>query len=249
MSVRELVTEWGNSQGEEIFHTIKIVCENDSSICHEILGEIKNQLLGNLNLLNLLIKLINCNNYSFNQFINETEFLSFLEKLINSNKNQKLIEFFNFLYSKFQSDFDIYTNIPLYHSRLVQQGIIQPAAQPPIIDEYVRNETEGQDPEEFKLEVQESLKLFDEIYSGLLKKDELSKREALISLASNLDRYSEQFSLWIEILEPGEYMDEAMRVNDRVTDALKRYKLYRSGAVRGAAESSSGDDSSSSDED
>jgi hypothetical protein len=120
------------------------------------------------------------------------------------------------------------------------------------MDLYLLNEAEGQDPDEFKAEVLETLKLFDEVLTtikaGSSSKEEVSRREALISLAANLDRYSEQFGLWIEQLEPGPYMEEAMSLNDKVTEALQKYKLLRSSVLRNKENSSEEDEEDSSDD-
>ena len=217
----------------------------------------------------LLDKLVDSLDLTLHQVVHEKEFLSSLEKVLTRETSSpqlvmKVKGLFTKWVTQFSADQDILPNFSTFHSRLVEQGLIEPVHQQaglPVMDSHLLNEAEGQDPDEFKAEVTETIKLFDEVYgvitggTKLSRTDEVSRREALISLAANLDRYSEQFGLWIEQLEPGTYMEEAMTLNDKVTDALQRYKVLRSSSLKktkASSESSESDDSSddeSSDED
>ena len=186
--------------------------------------------------LDLLDQLVDKLDLSFHQIVNEKEFLSALERTATREPSPEVAKaksLFSKWVVRFAKDQDILPNFALYHSRLVEQGLIEPASDTPaVMDTHLLNEAEGQDPDEFMAEVKETLKLFDEVFN-IIKNgtEDVARREALISLAGNLDRYSEQFGLWIEQLEAGKYMDEAMGLNEKVTEALQRYKRLRSGAL------------------
>lgn len=250
---------------KEIVDTLKQLADSDPVICRDVAESIKRKLYCSvegeqLRAADLLDKLVDSMDLTFQQTVNEKEFLASLEKLVSRDVKKTLSGRIRSLFikwvNKFANEQDILPNFALYHSRLVEQGLLEPAKneEAQVMDQFLINEAEGQDPEEFKAEVRETLKLFDEVY-GTIKTaskttaDEVSRSEALISLATNLDRYSEQFGLWIEQLDPGPYMEEAMGLNDRVTDALQRYKLLRSSALRESQQNSSDDDSSDSSDD
>ena len=205
-----------------------------------------------LRAINLVNALVTSMDLTFHQVVHEKSFLSFLEKVITREREGEssmgspaLIARVKTLFTqwviRFSADGDIFPNFALTHARLVEQGLLEPITTmsttvAPVMDQYLINEAEGQEPEEFKAEVKETLKLFNAVFTAIAEKsdkkeDDLSRKEALISLAANLDRYSEQFGLWIEQLEPGEYMEEAMGLNDQVTEALQKYKRLRSGAL------------------
>jgi hypothetical protein len=234
---------------QEGLETLVQVGKGDPIICREISESIRKKLFSTSSseqerALELLDRLMETLDLSFHQIVNEKEFLSALERTATrdaSPATSKAKSLFSKWVVRFAGDHDILPNFALYHSRLVEQGLIEPVdTAPPVIDTFLLNEAEGQDPAEFMAEVKETIKLFDEVFEILKKGNEdLPRREALISLAANLDRYSEQFGLWIEQLDPGEYMDNAMTLNDKVTDALQRYKRLRSGALKKREESSS----------
>ena len=190
---------------------------------------------------------------AFHQAVHEKSYLSFIEKVITRKSDDlNLINLLKKWVQKFDKDSDIFPNFALCYSRLVEQGFAQsiapseaaPTNEVVVMDQYLLNEAEGQDPEEFKQEVAQTIKLFTDVFNTIVTDNDENedRREALISLAANLDRYSEQFGLWIEQLDPGQYMEEAMHLNDQVTDALQKYKLLRSGALDKKDDS---DDSSS----
>lgn len=278
MVVSELVDEYISSSSADIVSTLKEVSLNDPVLCREILDSIKRKLysqdiMEQSRAIDLLDKVVDAFDLTLHQVLNEKEFLSALEKVVSRESSvpavvEKVKALFTKWVLKFSGDQDILPNFAVYHSRLVEQGFLEPIidkgpAAPAalvdaptdslqVMDNYLLNEAEGQDPDEFKAEVKETLKLFDEVYavirtSKLSGQDEISRREALISLAANLDRYSEQFALWIEQLEPGPYMEEAMGLNDKVTEALQKYKVLRSSALKrdetSSEDSSSGDSS------
>ena len=269
-SVSQLVDQFTVSapitaSDKEIVDTLKQLADSDPVICRDVAESIKLKLYCSveaeqLRAADLLDKLVDSMDLTFQQTVNEKDFLASLEKLVSRDVKKTLSGRIRSLFikwvNKFANEQDILPNFALYHSRLVEQGLLEPAKneEAQVMDQFLINEAEGQDPEEFKAEVRETLKLFDEVY-GTIKTaskttaDEVSRSEALISLATNLDRYSEQFGLWIEQLDPGPYMEEAMGLNDRVTDALQRYKLLRSSALRESQQNSSDDDSSDSSDD
>lgn len=282
MVVSELVDEYMSSSSADIVLTLKEVSLNDPVLCREILDSIKRKLysqdvMEQSRAIDLLNKVVDAFDLTLHQVLNEKEFLSALEKVVSRESSEpavveKVKALFTKWVLKFSGDQDILPNFAVYHSRLVEQGFLEPitdkgTAAPTalvdaptdslqVMDNYLLNEAEGQDPEEFKAEVKETLQLFDEVYavirtSKLSDQDEISRREALISLAANLDRYSEQFALWIEQLEPGPYMEEAMGLNDKVREAIQKYKVLRSSALKKRDETSSEDSSSgdSSDDD
>lgn len=253
------------SVDRETVDTLKQLADSDPVLCREIAEAIKKKLYSSaeseqLRAADLLDKLVDKMDLTFQQIVNEKDFLSSLEKLVNRASanalSGKVVLLFVKWVNKFANEQDILPNFALYHSRLVEQNLVEPAKEDnaQVMDQFLINEAEGQDPEEFKAEVRETLTLFDEVFNIVSAKtkaaDDMSRREALISLATNLDRYSEQFGLWIEQLEPGPYMEEAMGLNDRVTDALQRYKVLRSSGLNALSNASSdGDSSSSSDDD
>jgi hypothetical protein len=268
-SVGELVEQFSVSApitaaDKEVVDTLKQLADSDPVICREVAEAIKRKLYCSvetqqLRAADLLDKLVDNMDLTFQQVVNEKDFLAALEKLVSRDARSTLSGRVRSLFikwvNKFSGEQDILPNYALYHSRLVEQGLLEPTKgeEAQVMDQFLINEAEGQDPEEFKKEVRETLKLFDEVYTTIKagpksSSDEISRSEALISLAANLDRYSEQFGLWIEQLEPGPYMEEAMGLNDRVTDALQRYKILRSSALREASSDDSSESSSSSDE-
>jgi hypothetical protein len=266
----DLVDQYAAKPDAAIVGAIKELAQADPVLCRQVTEAVKRKLYCSVpaeqrGALELLEKLVDTMDLTFQQIVNEKEFLSALEKIITrdsgrselSLKTKVLMEKW---VRKFANEQDILPNFSIYHSRLVEQGIVEPlvatdanpAPDGQVMDHYLLNEAEGQDPEEFKAEVKETLKLFDEVFNtikagGVSGADEVSRREALISLAANLDRYSEQFGLWIEQLEPGPYMEDAMALNDKVTEALQKYKLLRSSALRSKKDVSSEEDDSSED--
>ncbi len=266
----------------ELVSTLKAVALNDPVLCGEIAGVIRKKLYSHIEAeqvraITLLDALMDSFDLTFRQIVHEKPFLSALEKIISRDESagscpKAVADQIKALFSKwvveFSSDADLLPNFQTFHARLVEQGVLEPLdtlpqhsvgpvarTKTPMMDQYLLNEAEGQDPEEFKTEVKATLKLFDEIYSNMTKVrptsalDEVSRKDALMSVAANLDRYSEQFGLWIEQLEPGEYMEEAMRLNDGVTEALQKYKKLRSGVVKSLSYESSDSESSSSSSD
>ena len=249
---------------------LKSVALNDPALCLEIAETLKRKMCTNIEkeqlaAIDLLDKLVDEFDMTLHQVVHEKSFLSFLEKTVggsNAAMKNRVKTLLTKWSSKFAKDEDIFPNFQTFFSRLVEQGLVVPPTsdRAQVMDEYLINEAEGQDPEEFKAEVKETLILFNDVFNAIVnvsrmtKEDSISRRDALISIASNLDRYSEQFGLWIEQLEPGEYMDEAIMMNDQVTEALTRYRKLRIGEIKsapvdGEESESSSDDSSSSDDD
>ena len=269
-SVSELVDQFVVSvpvteSDRDTVATLSQLANSDPVICRDIAEAIKRKLYCSveseqLRSADLLDKLVDAMDLTFQQVVNEKEFLSSLERIVSRDAKKAISGRIRSLFmkwvNKFSNEQDILPNFALYHSRLVEQGLLEPAKgeEAQVMDRFLINEAEGQEPEEFKAEVRETLTLFDEVYrtiksANASKADEISRSEALISLAANLDRYSEQFGLWIEQLDPGAYMEEAMGLNDRVTDALQRYKLLRSSALQQSHDNSSDEDSSDSSDD
>ena len=91
-----------------------------------------------------------------------------------------------------------------------------------LMDSQMINDAEGQDPDEFISEVNETLKLFE----ALAKNGEA---EAITSLALNLDRYQEQLEIWISLLEEGDYLNKGMDLMSKVNTALDKYRNLRMG--------------------
>jgi hypothetical protein len=266
--VEDYITD--SSKASDIVEVLKAVALNDPQLCLEIVESIKKKLSTTepeqLRAIELLDRIVDGFDMTMHQIVHEKNFLSFLEKIItNPSTPLKVIDRTKSVMvkwsRKFSEDSDIFPNFQYFFSRLVEQGLVDGAVmagedgeKAQVMDTYLINEAEGQDPEEFKAEVRETLKLFDDVYNAIVnvtrmsKGDSISRREALVSIAANLDRYGEQFGLWIEQLEPGEYMDEAIDLNEKVLEALDKYSLLRSGVVQGAPvdgdSSSSGSDSS-----
>ena len=260
------------SSPSAVVGTLKMIAVNDPLACSDIAQAIKKKIFSHveadaLKSVNLLDVLMDQFDLTFHQVVHDKAYLSFLEKVVTREDDQNskcklaVLKLFEKWMIKFSKDLDIFPNFAVFYNRLVEQGLAVQMDQPTVVvkstkfietaapqqamDQYLINEAEGQDPEEFKLEVAQTLKLFNDVYSSILStKDDDDRREALISLAANLDRYSEQFGLWIEQLDPGPYMEEAMHLNDQVTDALQRYKLLRSGALDEEESSSGSSDSS-----
>ena len=255
----------GTSSQGDVVAILKSVALNDPVMCLEISEVLKRKICANIEseqlaAIDLLDKLVEEFDMTFHQIVHEKNFLSFLEKSISGDREsirKRIKTLVTRWANKFAKDEDIFPNFQIFFSRLVEQGHVSPPTsdRAQVMDEYLINEAEGQDPDEFKAEVKETLVLFNDVYNAIVnvarmsREDSISRRDALISIASNLDRYSEQFGLWIEQLEPGEYMDEAISLNDQVTEALGRYKKLRTGAVKSAPVDSSDDSSSSSDDD
>ena len=277
-AVSDIVDVYTQTGSGEAIATMRDIALNDPVLCRDIVEAIKRKMychvaVEQLRAVELLDRLMDSFDLTLFQVVHDKEFLSSLEKLLTRETSSpdlvaKTKKLFSKWVTKFAEDQDILPNFQTYHSRLVEQGLLEPlrdskpngepkndpmTAQ--VMDAYLINEAEGQDPEEFTAEVKETLKLFDEVYTTIVAStstvsatDEVSRREALISLAANLDRYSEQFGLWIEQLEPGQYMEEAMSLNDKVTESLQKYKILRaSGLGNRRQESSSDEDDSSSD--
>ena len=256
------------SRASDIVEVLKAAALNDPSLCLEMVESIKKKIHATteaeqLRAIELLDRLVDQFDMTLHQIVHEKNFLSFLEKVITSpTTSGKVVDRTKMVMTKwsrkFAQDEDIFPNFQIFFSRLVEQGFVdamtagQEKDQAQVMDTYLINEAEGQDPEEFKAEVKETLVLFNDVYNAIVKvsrmskEDSISRREALISIAANLDRYAEQFGLWIEQLEPGEYMDEAIGLNEKVMDALDRYTMLRTGIVKGAPVD--GEDSSSSDD-
>lgn len=258
----------GNLSQSDTVAVLKSVALNDPTLCLEITESLKRKMCTNIEkeqiaAIDLLDKIVDEFDMTLHQVVHEKSFLSFLEKTVggtNTAVKDRVKGLLTKWSSKFAKDEDIFPNFQIFFSRLVEQGHVVPPTsdRAQVMDEYLINEAEGQDPEEFKAEVKETLILFNDVFNAIVnvsrmtKDDSISRRDALISIASNLDRYSEQFGLWIEQLEPGEYMDEAIMLNDQVTEALGRYRKLRTGAIKSApidGESESSSDESSSDED
>lgn len=277
MSVASLVDAYLASPSQsvpELVATLKSVALNDPVLCADITASIRKKLYSHMEAeqvraITLLDALMDSFDLTFHQTVHEKPFLSALETIVSRDESaatpktvrEGIKELFSKWVVRFSRDADLLPNFQTFHARLVEQGVLEPISSPPptnraspMMDQYLINEAEGQDPEEFKTEVKATLKLFDEIYSNITKVkpisalDEVSRKDALISVAANLDRYSEQFGLWIEQLEPGEYMEEAMRLNDGVTEALQKYKRLRSGVVKSLSYGSSDSESSSEEE-
>jgi hypothetical protein len=268
----------GGTLPDVLVSSLKTAALNDPVACLDIANSIRKRLYSSIEAeqiqaIDLLDRLVDSFDLTFHQTVHEKSFLSALEKIVNRDDTvaipasrvvvDKIKALFSKWVVKFSNDIDLLPNFQVFHARLVEQGILEPLKEfsppvpgdLPIMFAHYQNESEGQDPEEFKIEVKETIKLFDEVYSNITSNrptsadDESSRKDALISIATNIDRYSEQFGLWIEQLEPGEYMEEAMRLNDQVTDALQRYKKLRSGVVKSLSYESSDDSETSSDED
>lgn len=254
-------TKSNSALDEEELQTLVQVGKGDPILARDIAESIKKKLFSTASseqarALELLDRLMDLLDLSFHQIVNEKDFLSALERTATRDPSpvtSRAKSLFAKWVVRFASDQDILPNFALYHSRLVEQGLLTPvemdSPKPPVMDSHLLNEAEGQDPDEFMAEVRETIKLFDDVFEIIKRgSEDVPRREALISLAANLDRYSEQFGLWIDQLEAGKYMDDAMALNDKVTEALQRYKRLRSGALR-EEESRSSDSSNDSDDD
>jgi hypothetical protein len=92
------------------------------------------------------------------------------------------------------------------------------------LGEWIEQDAGGQDPEEFMAEVTATLKLFFDVVKT--KKD----KEALMTLAMNIDRYQEQLEVWINMLSDpsqNEYRKKAQELLDKTTQALDQYRSLR----------------------
>ena len=261
VSITSVIDEYivGTLSPSDTVAVLKSIALNDPGLCVELTEALKRKMCTNLDreqvaAVDLLDKLVDEFDMTLHQIVHEKSFLSFLEKYVGDEKlGDRVKSLLTKWSTKFAKDEDIFPNFQIFFSRLVEQGLVVPLSndRAQVMDEYLINEAEGQDPEEFKGEVKETLVLFNDVFNAIVnvsrmsKEDSISRRDALISIASNLDRYSEQFGLWIEQLEPGEYMVEAIGLNDQVSDALGRYKKLRTGEIKSAPVDGESDDSSS----
>jgi hypothetical protein len=261
VSITSVIDEYivGTLSPSDTVAVLKSIALNDPGLCVELTEALKRKMCTHLDreqvaAVDLLDKLVDEFDMTLHQIVHEKSFLSFLEKYVGDEKlGDRVKSLLTKWSTKFAKDEDIFPNFQIFFSRLVEQGLVVPLSndRAQVMDEYLINEAEGQDPEEFKCEVKETLVLFNDVFNAIVnvsrmsKEDSISRRDALISIASNLDRYSEQFGLWIEQLEPGEYMVEAIGLNDQVTDALSRYKKLRTGEIKSAPVDGESDDSSS----
>ena len=180
----------------------------------------------------ILEKLIDKLGFPFHEAVGSEDFISTLSRIIDRNDlnkqvKEQIIKMSSDWENKFSSVSDLLPNFQNFHAKLTQNNLsVQQSNQE--IDKYLINEAEGQDPEEFIIEVRATLALFDDVSKVQLR--DTSQNEALISLASNLDRYSEQLELWMQQLEAGDWMTKAIELNERVIQALERFRQLRVGS-------------------
>jgi len=177
--------------------------------------------------------------FTFHEQIGDTQFLNSLSRVLERPDCSREVKTAILRLSadwaaKFSPTADLLPNFQSFHARLISEGFPVPQAfdaprsdEPQIFDSYLINEAEGQDPEEFKSEVKATLDLFGEILK--VQNRDTAQTEAIISIAGNLERYAEQLQLWMERLEQGDYMREALALNDEVSKALRQFRVIRSG--------------------
>ena len=192
-----------------------------------------------LRALELTEQLVTALEFSFHEHIADNEFLNSLSRVLQRAEcpkevKTKILRIAADWAAKFALVSDLLPNFEAFHARLISEGYPVPQAfDAPIsgdqqmLDSYLINEAEGQDPEEFKIEVKATLALFSDI--AKIEVRDVAQTEALISIASNLERYSEQLQLWMAKLEQDDYMRDALSLNDEVVRALKQFRLMRTG--------------------
>ena len=192
-----------------------------------------------LRALELVEQLVTALEFSFHEHVADNEFLNSLSRVLqraecSKDVKTKILRLAADWAAKFAPVSDLLPNFEAFHARLISEGYPVPQAfdaptsdDQQMLDSYLINEAEGQDPEEFKAEVKATLQLFADI--SKIDNRDIAQTEALISISSNLERYSEQLQLWMAKLEQGEYMREALSLNDDVVRALKQFRLLRTG--------------------
>jgi hypothetical protein len=193
-----------------------------------------------IRILEILDQLVTALDFSFHEQVNDMEFLNVFSRVLNRQDcpdevKSKILRLSADWAAKFASASDIFANFECFHLRLISEGFDVPQAfeapmrsdDQQLLDSFLINEAEGQDPVEFVAEVNATLSLFSDIVK--LETRDISQTEALISLASNLERYSEQLGLWMEKLEDREHIRDALDLNDQVLRALQNYRVLRAG--------------------
>ncbi|EER15852.1 conserved hypothetical protein [Perkinsus marinus ATCC 50983] len=207
----------------------------------------------------LLDDLMRHTEVTFHLNVADNEFLTSLSKVLqrpdcDPEVKSTILRLASEWAARFARDADILPNFQSFYRRLQDEGYTMPGAveatpvkatvvesgttgdyQSPnqnLMDLTYEQDAEGQDPETFIPEVQQTLELWDECFDKAKRESspDVSTNEALISLAGNMDRYSIQLQLWIELLEPGEMMDTAISLNSEVLKALDDFRAFRSRA-------------------
>ncbi|KAF4692836.1 Vacuolar protein-sorting-associated protein 27 [Perkinsus olseni] len=197
---------------------------------------------------------------TFHLNIADTEFLTSLSKVLqrpdcDAEVKSTILRLASEWAVRFARDADILPNFQSFYIRLQDEGFNMPgvakatpvataatlvdngndnqASNRNLMDITYEQDAEGQDPETFIPEVQQTIELWNECFTKAKKETtpDVSTNEALISLAGNLDRYSIQLQLWIELLEPGEMMDTAISLNSEVLKALDDFRAFRARAA------------------
>ena len=179
-------------------------------------------------------QLVNALDFVFHEQVGEEDFLNNLSRVMSRpdaslDVKRKILQLSADWSAKFADAVDLLPGFQLLYANLASNGhpMPQPANGHQLIDEFIQNEADGQDPEEFITEVHATLGLFDQIASAGPK--DVSEVEAITSIATNLDRYAEQIELWMDRLEPGEWMSKAIELHDAVYSALNRFRELRVG--------------------
>ena len=132
--------------------------------------------------------------FPFHEQIGDSDFLNSLVRVcsrdgVDEDIKKTILRLAADWAAKFQTVSDLLPGFQDFHVALVSDGHELPHAfdappqeQPQVMDEYLTNEAEGQDPEEFIAEVKATLILFDDI-AGMTTRDK-SQTEALISIAN-----------------------------------------------------------------
>jgi hypothetical protein len=227
--------------------TATYLAENPNKV-EEAVQLIYKQIFGleiatQLNGLRLLAKMIDIGELPFHTHVSHEimELARLLQrKDLDNLVKRELVESVKIWESKFENLIDILPGFHELYLYLVSEGIIVTSefkslvttinrnGGSQLIDSQLMNDAEGQDPDEFILEVESSVKLFDDVSSRPNTSED--RNQALISLAINLDRYLEQLEVWIELLETsesGEYLEKAKSLLGKLNDRLNKYRNLR----------------------
>ncbi|KAF4666184.1 hypothetical protein FOL47_004227 [Perkinsus chesapeaki] len=202
----------------------------------------------------LLDSIMQHTDVTFHLNVADTEFLTSLSKVLqrpdcDSEVKSTILRLASEWAVRYARDADILPNFQSFYARLQDEGFKLPGVaqatpvatatvvengsgyQPPsqnLMDLTYEHDAEGQDPETFIPEVQQTLDLWHECFNKAKRENasDVSTNEALISLAGK-----KLLQLWIELLEPGDMMDTALSLNSEVLRALDDFRAFRSRAA------------------
>ena len=175
--------------------------------------------------LEMLEKLLEISgNFPIYELVSGEEFTAGLRRVLDRKDldkrvHEKLISLVDVYGKRFLPISDLLPGLVLLRADLIVQGLV--------VDEgayEAQPAEEGQDPEEFMAEVSATVRLFTAVVTH--KKGD---KQALITLAMNLDRYQEQLEIWLNMLEgvDAEWRTRANDLMNKVNQALDQYRSLR----------------------